>query len=79
MYADFVAPRGFIVFHDIIGNPAYPEYGVHVLWARIRQEFPQAIEIVYPGPCEGFGIGILQKPDETCFSLFLDRLQSSTC
>jgi predicted O-methyltransferase YrrM len=65
MYSRFVKPGGWIAFHDIIENPAQPDYGVPAYWRELRDKYHCVEFVDERNPLKGgAGIGILQTPLE---------------
>src|SRR5436309_8423398 len=59
-YSPFVAPGGFMAFHDISQNPAERTKGVAQFWREFTVEHETEERVVNDEP--GFGIGVYRVP-----------------
>jgi cephalosporin hydroxylase len=62
-YSAFVRPGGAILFHDIVPNSHFKDYGVDQLWREISPRFEKRFEFIdriHPG--RGAGVGLLFIP-----------------
>jgi cephalosporin hydroxylase len=62
-YSKYVRSGGCILFHDIVPNHHFPEYGVDKFWRELSNRFGKSLEFVdsvHPG--RGAGIGLIVKP-----------------
>jgi cephalosporin hydroxylase len=60
LWRGLVRPGGHIVFHDIVPHAQIPSCQVHVLWEKLKREYPQhSWEIVSSSEKGWGGIGIL--------------------
>ena len=60
MWRDLVRPGGQIILHDILPHPHLESCQVHILWATLKRDYPDATWEIVAAPDQGWaGIGVL--------------------
>ena len=62
-YRDFVRPGGLIAFHDVLENQPLATNQVYQLWRHLKEPLNGKEFVDNPEQC-GFGIGVIQVPQE---------------
>jgi predicted O-methyltransferase YrrM len=61
MYSPLVSPGGLVAFHDIVEWAPDRNYGVHILWAQIKNDYVH--HEFYADGTDAAGLGVIEIPE----------------